>query len=76
MPEDLRRRLKEWADAEGRSVNEITVKALARAARRRAIEKSLDDARRLREDIRARRGSVPDSVEELRALRLERSERG
>jgi len=73
MPEELRNKLKKWADDERRSVNEIAVEALERAARRRSLEKSLEAARQLRADIHARRGTMTDSVEDLRALRQERS---
>jgi hypothetical protein len=75
MPEELRKRLKEWADEEHRSVNDLAVEVLEQAAKHRQARRALAEIARIREQIYARQGQLPDSVEELRTLREERSER-
>ena len=76
MPEDLRNRLKEWAEEEHRSVNDLTVDLLEQAARQRSTEQALSAATRIRAKIRSRHGVLSDSVADLRAIRDERSLRG
>ncbi len=75
MPEELRKRLKEWAEEEHRSVNDLTVELLERAARERRTKRALAQIDRIREEIYEKHGQLPPSVEELRKLREERSER-
>lgn len=75
MPEELKKQLREWADEEHRSVNDLAVEVLEQAAKHRQARRALAEIARIREQIYARQGQLPDSVEELRTLREERSER-
>jgi predicted DNA-binding protein len=76
MPEELRKRLKEWAEQEHRSVNDLTVELLEQATLQRSTEQALAAATRVRAKIRSRHGMGSDSVADLRAIREERSLRG
>lgn len=73
MPDEIYARLKARAQAEGRSINELAVEILDRESRRWAARRALEEGRRLREEIRARHGELPDSAPEIRRDREERA---
>ena len=72
MPNQVHERLKEWARAEGRSLNDLAVEILDRESRRWEARQGLVAARRVREAIRQQAGQQPDSAPLIRALRDER----
>lgn len=76
MPDEVYERLKVRARAENRSINEVAVEILDRETRRWMARQALKDARRLREEIRARHGELPESAPIIRRMREERSARG
>lgn len=73
MPEELHRRLKEWAKEQGRSVNDLAVEILDREARRHEGLRTVERMARLTDRLRARYGTMPDSVATIREMREERS---
>jgi hypothetical protein len=75
MPDKLQEQLKVWAKEENRSVNDLTVEILDQAVGRWAALRAIEEARRLRDEIRASRGTLEDSTLLIRELRRERSER-
>lgn len=72
MPNQVHQRLKEWARAEGRSINDLAVEILDRESRRWEARQGLAAARQVREAIRQRAGEQPDSAPFIRELREER----
>ncbi len=76
MPEELHRRLKQWAREQGRSVNDLAVDILDREAKRHEARRTLERASRFRERLRARYGTMPDSTPAVRGMREERAGRG
>jgi len=76
MPEELHHLLKEWAKDEGRSVNDLAVDILGREAKRHEGLRTLEQASRFRERLRARYGTMADSAPVIREMREERSARG
>lgn len=75
MPDKVYDRLKAWAKAEHRSINEIAVDVLDRATRRWGAQEALGEARRIRESIRAKQGVLPDSAKAIRQMREKRAQR-
>ena len=76
MPDEIRRRLRARASAEGRSINEIVVEILDRETRRWQALEALKTADEVREIIREHYGELPDSTPVVRELRDERASRG
>ncbi len=76
MPDEVYQRLRDWAKAENRSINELTVEILDRETRRWVALQALARADQLRDRLYARYGQFPDSAEEIREMREERSNRG
>ena len=75
MPDAVYDRLKAWANAEHRSINEMAVDILDRATRRWKAQEALGEARQVREAIRAKHGVLPDSAQAIRQMRKKRAKR-
>ena len=75
MPDEVYERLRAWARQQNRSINELTVEILDRETRRWVARQALEEADRVREEIRARHGELPDSTPLIREIREERSHR-
>jgi hypothetical protein len=76
MPDPVHDRLRAWAQAEGRSLNDLAVEILDRESRRWQARQALAAAIKVREAVRARVGEQPDSTPLIRELREERTRRG
>ena len=76
MPDVVHDRLRAWARAEGRSLNDLAVDILDRESRRWQARQALAAAIAVRQAVRARAGEQPDSTPLIRELRAERTGRG
>ncbi len=76
MPDELQSRLNAWAQAEGRSFNELAVEVLERELRRHEQARAMDAIIEFGRHMRRKYGVLPgNSVDEIREMREGRTDR-